>query len=76
MPTLKHTHIVSSTPDRTRLRVSSKRRNSQEMARIANAFKAHPEIQEVRTNVQTGSIVVHHAHNHSSLEQISAILQD
>ena len=76
MPTLKHTHIVSSTPERTRLRVSPKRRNPQEMARIANAFKAHPEIQEVRTNVQTGSIVVHHAHNHSSLEQISAILQD
>ncbi len=76
MPTPKHTHVVSSTPSRTRLRVSPKRRNPQEMARIANALKAHPEVHEVRTNVQTGSIVVHHAHKDNSLEELSAVLQD
>jgi hypothetical protein len=46
------------------------------MTRIANALKAHPEVHEVRTNVQTGSLVVHHAHKESSLNEISAILQD
>jgi len=76
MSTPKHTHVVSSTPERTRLRVSHKRRTHQEMARIANAFKAHPEVHDVRTNVETGSIVVHHAYNDNSLDQISAVLQD
>lgn len=76
MPTPKHTHIVSSTPGRTRLRVSPQRRNHQEMGRIANTLKTYPDIHEVRTNVQTGSIVVHHAEKHSSLEDIKAALQD
>ncbi|MEW6498370.1 MAG: HMA2 domain-containing protein [Cyanobacteriota bacterium] len=76
MPTPKYTHVVSSTPGRTRLRVSPKRRNHQEMARIANALKAHPEVHEVRTNVQTGSIVVHHAHNDRWHDEMIAILQD
>jgi thiamine biosynthesis protein ThiC len=76
MPTPKHTHIVSSTPSRTRLRVSPKRRNHQEMARIANTLKTHPDVHEVRTNIQTGSIVVHHAEKHSSLEDMKAALQD
>lgn len=72
----KHTHIVSSTPNRTRLRVSQKRRNPQEMKRIASAIKASPEVQEVRANVQTGSIVVYHAPHSSILDNISATLQD
>jgi hypothetical protein len=46
------------------------------MAKIANALKTHPDVQDVRTNVQTGSIVVHHADNDNSLEEFSAILQD
>ncbi len=46
------------------------------MARIANTLKTHPDVQEVRTNIQTGSIVVHHAEKHSSLEDIKAALQD
>lgn len=76
MSTPKHTHVVSSTPSRTRLRVSLKRRNHQEMAKIANALKTHPDVQDVRTNVQTGSIVVHHADNDNSMEEFAAILQD
>lgn len=51
-------------------------RNPQEMARIANALQSHPKVHEVRTNVQTGSIVVHHADSDSSLGEISAILHD
>ncbi len=76
MPIPKYTHVVSSTPSRTRLRVSPKRRNHQEMARIANALNAHPEVHEVRTNLQTGSIVVHHTHNEGWQEEMTAILQD
>lgn len=76
MPTPKHSHVVSSTPGRTRLRVSDKRRNPQEMARIASALKARPEVHDVSTNVQTGSILVHHDQQHSSLYDISATLRD
>lgn len=76
MPTPKHTHVVSSTPNRTRLRVSPKRRNPEEMARIAKALKAHPDVNEVRANLQTGSIVVHHSHKDNSWDDLSAILQD
>ncbi|HEY9670817.1 MAG TPA: hypothetical protein V6D11_05185 [Waterburya sp.] len=76
MPIQNHTHVVSSTPSRTRLRVPSKRRTPQEMARIANALQAHPDVNDVKTNVQTGSIVVHHAHKDNSLDEISGVLQD
>ncbi len=76
MPTPKHTHVVSSTPSRTRLRLSPKRRNPEEMARIAKALKAHPDVHEVRANLQTGSIIVHHSHKDHSWDEISAILQD
>lgn len=72
----KHTHVVSSTPSRTRIRVSHKRRNHQEMAHIAKALEAHPDVQDVRTNLQTGSIVIHHAHKDNSLNEITAVLQD
>lgn len=76
MPTPKRTHIVSSTPNRTRLKVSQKRRNPREMERIAKALKTAPEVQDVTTNVQTGSIVVHHDSHSNSLNNISATLQD
>lgn len=76
MTTPKHTHIVSSTPSRTRLRVSQKRRTPQEMKRIANALNASSDVHEVRTNHQTGSIVIHHASDSNSLDNIVATLND
>lgn len=76
MPTLKRTHIVSSTPTRTRLKVSEKRRNPQEMGRIAKALKAKACVHDVRTNLQTGSIVIHHGSQPSSLENIAMTLRD
>lgn len=76
MPTRKHTHVVSSTPHRTRLRVSPKRRNHQEMVRIAKALEAEPGVHDVRANVQTGSIIVHHAHKDDAWGEFSAVLQD
>ncbi len=76
MQASKHTHIVSSTPSRTRLRVSQKRRNPQEMKQIANALEASPEVHEVRANVQTGSIVVYHAPHSRILDNLCATLKD
>lgn len=55
-----HTEIVSSTPRRTRIRVSRKRRNPKEMARLARALEASPEISSVEANLHTGSLIVHH----------------
>ncbi len=72
----KHTEVVSRTPTRTRLKVSIKRRNPQEMARIANAIKADPAVHDVQTNLQTGSIVVHHKPYSNTVENISATLGD
>jgi hypothetical protein len=46
------------------------------MARIAKALKAHPDVQDVRPNLQTGSIVIHHAEIDSMRNDLSAILQD
>lgn len=76
MSTPKHTHVTSCTPNRTRLRVSPKRRNPEEMARITNAIKAHPGVKDIQINLQTGSIVVHHADKKSWLDELTAILQD
>ena len=55
-----HTQIVSSTPRRTRIRVSRKRRNPKEMARLARALELFPDVSSVETNLHTGSLIVHH----------------
>jgi hypothetical protein len=46
------------------------------MARIANAIKAHPDVHDVQTNVQTGSIVVHHEPYSNTIDNITGTLQD
>lgn len=72
----KRTHIASSTPTRTRIKVSDKRRNPQEMGRLVEALESHPGIHDVRTNLQTGSIVIHHKPEVDSFDDIANILQD
>ncbi|MGC9967279.1 MAG: HMA2 domain-containing protein [Syntrophobacteraceae bacterium] len=69
-----HTEIVSSTPRRTRIRVSRKRRNPKEMARLARALEAFPEISGVETNLHTGSLIVHH--KKEVLGDIQSTLED
>lgn len=69
-----HTQIVSATPGRTRLRVSTKRRNEKEMARIAAALKKKLKAPEADINVTTGSILVRHPHK--GVADLRAILQD
>lgn len=73
---MKHTHITSTTPNRTRVKLSQKRRNADEMARIVHALKEHPQIVDIRPNVNTGSIVIHHAEKDGNVDDIQAILQD
>lgn len=61
MPTKpKRTRIVSSTPGRTRIKVSPKRRNQQEMQRIASALEQRIGATAACTNIQTGSILLRH----------------
>ncbi len=69
-----HTKIVSSTPRRTRIRVSSKRRSPKEMVRLAKALEKSPEISSVEANLHTGTLIVYH--KKESLHEIRATLQD
>ena len=70
------THVVSSTPSRTRLRVSAKRRNATEMHRIAEALRQQPGVQNVSTNMATGSVVVQHEPTSNAINDISSTLWD
>src|SRR5208337_4343102 len=69
-----HTQIVSSTGRRTRIRLSRKRRHPKEMARIAKALEASPQVSSVQANLNTGTIIVHH--KEEALEDIESRLQD
>ena len=70
----EHTQIVSSTPRRTRIRVSRKRRNPKEMARLAEALQESPKVCSIETNLHAGTIIVHH--NEEALADIKAELKD
>lgn len=78
MPTLhdRHTHVVSSTPSRTRIRVSAKRRTPQEIDHITKALQALPDVYSVRPNLQTGSIIIHHDQSAKVIDNFVATLCD
>ncbi|GAB4345280.1 MAG: hypothetical protein OHK0047_38570 [Leptolyngbyaceae cyanobacterium] len=79
MATLLHdrrTHIVSSTPSRTRIRVSAKRRTPEQMDQITKALQAMPDVYSVRPNLQTGSIIIHHDQTPTVVEDLAATLHD
>ena len=69
-----HTQIVSTTARRTRIRLSRKRRHPKEMARIAEALQASPNVSEVQTNLTAGTIIVRH--KEEALEDIMCWLKD
>ncbi|MFZ0928119.1 MAG: hypothetical protein WAN11_05945 [Syntrophobacteraceae bacterium] len=69
-----HTQIVSSTGRRTRIRLSRKRRQPKEMARIAKVLEASPQVSSVQANLNTGTLIIHH--NEQALEDIKSRLQD
>ena len=70
----EHTQIVSNTPRRTRIRVSRKRRNAKEMARLAKGLEASPEVSAVQTNLHAGTLIVYH--KEEALPSIKAQLKD
>jgi hypothetical protein len=70
----QHTRIVSSTPGRTRVRVSEKRRTMEEMGRLAERLKERLNAIDAQINVQTGSIVLQHPQN--GLEEVCSVLKD
>lgn len=70
------TQIVSSTPGRLRLRVAQPHRQSGDMERIIKTLKAHPQIERVQMNPQHGSILIHHAGDKGSLDDIFATVKD
>ncbi|MCC5603609.1 HMA2 domain-containing protein [Nostoc favosum] len=70
------TKVVSSTPGRLRLRVAHSHRQPEKMQRIANALSANSHINQVKTNVHHGSIVINHDGNNGSLENVLATLKD
>jgi hypothetical protein len=70
------TKVVSSTPGRLRLRVAHSHRQPEKMQRIAKALSANSHINQVKTNVHHGSIVINHDGNDGSLENVLATLKD
>jgi copper chaperone CopZ len=71
-----HTQVVSSTPGRTRFRVSSEHRNQEEMERIVENLQAPPFVDSVEYNNKTGSILVHHDTSKEALQAIKDIMQN
>lgn len=68
--------IVSQAPGRVRLRVSHAHRTPQHVGQIAQQLREHPDVSDVRTNVKTGSIVVHYHRNDRSHEALYSTLKD
>lgn len=71
---MEHTHIVSSTPRRTRIKVSAKRRTPEELARLAEALNQSPKVDNVSVNAHTGTILVQH--EDKSLNDIFSVMRD
>ncbi|MGH1396278.1 MAG: HMA2 domain-containing protein [Trichormus sp.] len=70
------TKIVSDTPGRLRLRIAHAHRQPDTMQHIANTLEAKPNVQQVRTNLDHGSIVIKHDDTKTSLENVLATLKD
>jgi len=70
------TKIISDTPGRLRLRIAPSHRQVGEIQRIVKMLDAQPNISQVKTNIQNGSIVIHHERNDESWENVVATLKD
>jgi hypothetical protein len=65
--------IISDTPGRLRLRVAPGDRQAEKMQQIVPQLEKHANIQQVRTNIPHGSIIINHDGN---LNNVIATLQD
>lgn len=70
------TIILSDTPGRLRLRVAPAYRQTGDMQSITSALETHPNINQVRTNIQNGTITIQHDGNHNSLKNVMVTLKD
>nr|WP_228014649.1 hypothetical protein [Fortiea sp. LEGE XX443] len=70
------TKIVSNTPGRLRLRIAPSHRQAGEIQRIVKILDTQPNVSQVTTNIQNGSIVIHHDRNQESWENVVATLKD
>lgn len=70
------TKVISSTPGRLRLRVAHPHRQPATMQSLADNLKASPNINQVRINLQHGSITIHHDTEDSNVENLCATLRD
>ncbi|BAB73701.1 HMA2 domain-containing protein [Anabaena sp. FACHB-709] len=70
------TKIISDTPGRLRLRISHCHRQAETMEHIANALDAQAHINEVRTNVDHGSIVIKYSEKNGTLDDVLATLKN
>ncbi len=68
-------YIVSQIPGRLRLRIAKESRKREEIERIAKVLQERLEIYRLRNNLQTGSITIFYAKEHSNFEQIRILLQ-
>ena len=70
------TKIISDTPGRLRLRIAPRDRQAGKMQKIANFLEAQPNVSQVTTSIDRGSIVIHHDRNDESLENVLNTLKD
>ncbi|BAT54388.1 hypothetical protein NOS3756_33570 [Nostoc sp. NIES-3756] len=70
------TKIVSNTPGRLRLRIAHCHRQPETLEHIANTLDAQPHVDEVRTNVEHGSIVIKYGGKNGDLDNVLATLKD
>jgi hypothetical protein len=72
-----HIQVVSDTPGRVRVRVAHQYREQEIMAQITSAFKGlFPQIDQVRSNHQTGSITIYYSDDSGSFVEALTTLQD
>ncbi|BCL39589.1 HMA2 domain-containing protein [Nostoc sp. MS1] len=70
------TKVVSDTPGRLRLRIAHSHRQQETMEHIADTLNAQPHVDDVRTNVDHGSIVIKYGGKNGDLEDVLATLKD
>jgi hypothetical protein len=88
MPKMKHskpvkpinqaqitTKVISNTPGRLRLRVAQKHRQAEQMQMLVNALQKHSNINQVRMNIDQGSITINHE-GEDSWKNVMATLKD
>jgi hypothetical protein len=70
-----HTKVISDTPGRLRLRVAQGHRKPEQIQPLVNALQGHCNINQVRMNLDQGSITINHE-GEDSWKNVMATLKD